>query len=145
MKKGALKYKFKVIKGLSSIKEEVDRTIFEMNPYIHETELFSLKLVITEMLNNAVIHGHNSSVSHVSGCVFLDVKTGELEIDVEDKGEGFDWKELIVDTRTAPDPDETLKENGRGYMLARLYGYSYSFNEKGNKVKLIKSVKLNDE
>lgn len=53
---------------------------------------------------------------------------------IEDEGDGFNPdKQLTLQVK-----DELIRENGRGLILIKSYFDSISYNEKGNKVTLIK-------
>jgi hypothetical protein len=49
-------------------------------------------------------------------------------MEVEDDGDGFDWKSLSTDV-----PDIT-SESGRGMAIMTLYASGYQYNEKGNRL-----------
>ncbi len=100
-----------------------------------EKSVFAIRLAMAEALANAVRHGNGGDESKQVK-VEWDVTPGRFEVTVEDEGEGFD-----------PDavPDPTLEENltipsGRGVMLMRAYMTEVSFNERGNRVTLVKTV-----
>jgi len=57
-----------------------------------------------------------------------------LTTTIEDEGSGFNpSKQLTLQVK-----DELIRENGRGLILIKSYFDSISYNEKGNKVTLIK-------
>jgi len=145
MKRAEKKYEFCTERGLDAVNSEVEKIIDYVDGYLHETELFGLRLVVTEMMNNAIIHGNKNDFGNVSGTVVLDLKKQEIQITIADEGEGFEWTKLLIEKSISPDPGETLSANGRGYMLVRMYGFTYSFNASGNEVELIKEVKLKNE
>ena len=145
MKRVERKYSFSSKKGLPGVSKEVDKILNFLSPRVDDSELFGLRLVLTEIMNNAVIHGNKNEVNTVSGEVTLSTESSDLSIIICDQGEGFEWTRLLMEKNISPNPNETLTEGGRGYMLIRMYGFSYSFNAKGNKVELTKEVKLKDE
>ena len=145
MNRADLIYKFTTKKGLGAVTEQVGKIIDSLESELHDSELFGLTLVLTEIINNAVIHGNKNKQNSVSGEVKLFRQNRELSINISDEGEGFEWKRLLMEKNISPDPDETLSADGRGYMLVRMYGFTYSFNAKGNEVELVKEVKLQDE
>jgi CheY-like chemotaxis protein len=57
---------------------------------------------------------------------------------VRDPGEGFDYKNLPDPT----DPENLLREHGRGLLLVRCFVDDLQFNETGNEVTLIKNRQL---
>jgi len=98
-----------------------------------EDSLFAIRLALDEALCNAVRHGNrNDPTKQV--VVDYRVDADRLEVSVTDEGCGFTPAQL-------PDPtaDENLERpNGRGVMLMKAYMTEVSFNERGNRVTLIK-------
>jgi len=87
-------------------------------------DYFGAELILREALVNAVIHGNQNQERKNVTCQ-LSLKPEELEMRVEDEGEGFDWK------RPNPMPEEEM-ENSRGISLMDAYGFRPTYNEKGN-------------
>ena len=98
-----------------------------------ERALFAVKLALEESIINAIKHGNQlDSTKRVTIEFRLD--DDKTVVSVEDEGEGFD-------PASVPDPttDEHLEDfSGRGLVLMRAYMDSVKFNEKGNKVTMIK-------
>ena len=92
---------------------------------------FQSEVLVREALNNAVLHGSRSDPTNQIRCT-LRLKRGRLTIVVEDMGEGFDWR--AVRDRMA-DPEAC---SGRGMELLRTLATRVRFNEKGNKVTIIR-------
>ena len=114
--------------------EEMDRvtatilTAMDVTGYSDE-RIRKMKIVLTELLVNAIIHGNNRDASKnvVIGHT-IDRKT--MVISIMDEGSGFDPSSI---------PDPTLPENlekpcGRGLFIVRHYVDSIEFNETGNRV-----------
>jgi len=93
--------------------------------------VFAVRLAVEEALTNAINHGH----AHLPGEpveLAYRVLPGRIEIEIADKGPGFD---------PADAPDPTLDENldkpaGRGLMLMNAYMNSVEFNDRGNTVRM---------
>ncbi len=64
--------------------------------------------------------------------VIIEVRTTaeELEIEIADQGDGFDWRALPDPL----DPANLLEDHGRGVLLARLSVDTLDYNETGNVV-----------
>ncbi|MCM8525043.1 MAG: ATP-binding protein [Lentisphaeraceae bacterium] len=140
-KRADIRQSFNFTGGLSSIQATVSKLLEVFRGILKEEDEFALKMVLTEMLNNAVLHGNGCSEQlKVFGEVKLDCSKEEIVISVSDEGQGFNWKQIADDRRVSPDKDHTLTENGRGFMLVRIYGFSYEFNDKGNSVELCKRL-----
>ncbi len=98
-----------------------------------ERAVFAIRLTIAEALANAVRHGNQSDPGKNVTATW-DITAEKFTLSVEDEGPGFD-----------PDavPDCTLCENltipsGRGVMLMRAYMTEVNFNQRGNRVTLVK-------
>ncbi|MCF7874128.1 MAG: ATP-binding protein [Candidatus Omnitrophica bacterium] len=103
------------------------------NSGIKEDVLFDLKLALNEALINAIKHGNNLD-SRKS--VFLKIikKKDKLEICIEDKGKGFDHKNLKLPTVK----NNLTKQSGRGVFLIKKFMDKLDFFEGGCKLKMIK-------
>jgi serine/threonine-protein kinase RsbW len=96
-------------------------------------DVFAMRLALDEAICNAIKHGNrNDPAKKVS--VRCQVSREVVRMEVEDEGEGFDPHHV-------PDP---LQENnlerpsGRGLLLMRRYAAWMQFNERGNRVTLIR-------
>jgi serine/threonine-protein kinase RsbW len=94
---------------------------------------FAIKLALEEALTNAIRHGNRCDPArHVE--VEFEIGRERSVIVITDQGEGFDLAAV-------PDPtaDENLeKPHGRGIMLMRAYMDEVRYNDKGNRVQLLK-------
>jgi CheY-like chemotaxis protein/anti-sigma regulatory factor (Ser/Thr protein kinase) len=61
-------------------------------------------------------------------------RPAEAVFQITDPGEGFDWRSLPDPT----DPENLLREHGRGLLLIQCFMDELQFNEKGNEVTLVK-------
>jgi serine/threonine-protein kinase RsbW len=117
--------------------EAVELILEEVSPYIsHESYLFWIRLAIDEAISNAIIHGHNDSLSRPQRTVVVRYAagSGRLVFMVEDSGEGFD-------PDSVPDPtaeENLLNVNGRGIFLMRQIMDEVLYNDKGNQVTMVK-------
>ena len=106
--------------------------------FLEATEInyssFDVLLVMREALNNAVIHGcHRNTDKNV--LYRLKLERNVLAIEVEDEGEGFDWRRIM---KREPQPDW---DHGRGFPILKHYSDHISFNEKGNRLFIIIKIK----
>ncbi len=98
-----------------------------------EDALFAVRLALDEALSNAVRHGNDNDPAKTV-MVEYEVTCDELRVVVEDEGHGFD-----PDTLPDPTAEENLnRPHGRGVMLMRAYMTEVSFNERGNRITLVK-------
>ena len=98
-----------------------------------EAATFAIKLALEEGLNNAIKHG-NRYDPEKSVEVHFDIDGERASVTIADQGKGFDLSAV-------PDPttDENLeKPCGRGIMLMCAYMDEVRYNEKGNRVHMVK-------
>ena len=95
----------------------------------------SLKISISvdELLNNALIHGNDLDESKKIN-VQLVFEHGKFSLSVEDEGNGFDYKELVNDFT---ENSQSLPTK-RGLFIVNYLMDELTFNEKGNKVTIVK-------
>jgi serine/threonine-protein kinase RsbW len=109
----------------------VEEFLIAMNRDLHidEEKFYALMLVVTEAVNNGIVHGNKRDVSkHVA--VACTAENGILTITVGDEGKGFD-PHILPDPLN---PDNILRESGRGVFLMRQMMDSVSYNENGTEV-----------
>lgn len=108
---------------------------------IDEGTVFEIKVVLNELLVNAIKHG-NREVTDKSIKINAGItKNNELYIIVEDEGEGYNYM--------FPGPCEKhmqencfdyLEETGRGIFIVKNLCEKVKFNNKGNKVVILKKI-----
>ncbi len=88
--------------------------------------LFNINLILRESLANAVKHGNCNDPSKK---VIFEIEEidGFLNIKIEDKGDGFNWRNGLVKKES-----DVFTPGGRGLPLMKAYGFELSYNEKGN-------------
>jgi len=100
-----------------------------------EKALFAIRLALDEALTNAVRHGNASDPSKNVTVEFTPAPH-KLTIMIEDEGPGF-----VPDDIPDPTAEENLgRPHGRGVMLMRAYMTEVQFNDRGNRVTLIKEA-----
>jgi serine/threonine-protein kinase RsbW len=104
----------------------------------NQEEQDSLAIAVTELANNAVIHG-NKRDPNKKVYVTVDVVDAEVRLTIRDEGKGFN-----PDTLSNPlDPENLLRESGRGVFIVRslMDEISYDFSKGGTQVTLLKRKK----
>jgi len=97
---------------------------FSVDLGLDQDKLNGLLLAITEATTNAIIHGNkNNQLKMVRINVFVEGKT--LTVTIKDEGKGFDPS--IVPDPT--DPENLLKDSGRGLYLMRVYMDGLTYNQ----------------
>ena len=95
--------------------------------------VFAVRLALDEALTNAIRHGNQEDPSK-QVMIEYDVTPDKVTITVEDEGSGFDPNNVAD-----PTADENLERpHGRGIMLIRAYMTDVSFNDRGNRVTMVK-------
>lgn len=131
--KGSLRFSSEI----KNIKLSAVRILGAVSRYgIDGDVAFDIRLCVEEAVRNAIVHG-NRSDKRLPVIVNYCLDDGLLTIEVEDKGDGFDHR-LIKD----PTEGEGLTRNsGRGVYLIKKLMDGVSFNEKGNRIKMMKRLK----
>lgn len=94
---------------------------------------FAIRLALDEALTNAVRHGNCSDSTKVVKVDFS-VTAERFWIAVEDQGCGFQPEGVPDPT----DEDNLHVPHGRGVMLMKAYMSQVQYNDKGNRVELVK-------
>lgn len=74
----------------------------------------NMAIAISEMVNNAIIHGNQQDVSK-QVFIQVDYYDDRVIVAIEDQGEGFDPSDIANPT----DPQNLWKQNGRGVFLVK--------------------------
>ncbi len=110
---------------------------FSRDLKLSEEKISNLLLAVTEAATNAIIHANKSDKSKK---VNIDVFTGpsSITIKVKDEGEGFDPGEVPDPT----EPENLLKDSGRGIFLMRFYADDLKFNRTPTGMETILTIKI---
>jgi len=98
-----------------------------------EDSIFGVHLSLNEALINALNHGNKNDPAREIELDYL-ITADRIEISVADQGKGFD-------PDAVPDPrrEENLyKGVGRGLLLIRSYMNVVEFNDRGNRVRMVR-------
>jgi serine/threonine-protein kinase RsbW len=106
-------------------------------PQMKAEELNDLRLVFSELMCNAVIHGNKQDLSKMVK-VTVTVAGNAVNAVITDEGQGFDYISLLIGAAGA---DKLTCEHGRGIHLVHSLTDSLSFNMKGNQIKFNKKVR----
>ena len=94
---------------------------------LEEPTVYSIKLVLSELIINGFIHGKTEEINLEVG---VNTKDKTIEFLVYDGGSGFDVAHSVKE----PNVDS---EQGRGLILVRAFSNDVVYNNVGNKVKAI--------
>lgn len=109
---------------------------------LSDSTLFELKVILNEILTNAVRHGNKDdegkSVKVNAGVS----EQGLMFIIVEDEGCGYDYIDTWGCRKPCCEMTDPLNitENGRGIMIIRGLCDRVKVNSKGNKIVITKSI-----
>ncbi len=106
------------------------RTFIEEKKREDSIDFFSLRLILLESLTNAVKHGNLLDTQKNIQYTFV-LQDDCVEIDIQDMGRGFDWKETI--NSDIP----YLSSSGRGIHIIKEYASAFRYNRKGNHLKIV--------
>jgi serine/threonine-protein kinase RsbW len=127
---------------LSNVKKslcELCEFLSYVYPDINAESRFEFKLIFSELLCNAVIHGNKLNKSKLVKVSVDAGRDGVVTVAVRDEGAGFDYKKFLGKARQTLFADIGA-ENGRGVWLVYRLVDSLSFNGKGNEIKISKRV-----
>jgi serine/threonine-protein kinase RsbW len=121
-------------KNVKIVSSEVLHILEVLN--VDEKKRFEIRLCVEEALVNAIKHGNNFR-SDAKIKVGFEIDKEQFKISIEDEGKGFKYKHI---------PDPTFEENvgkagGRGIFLIRNFMDEVYFNQKGNRITMIKNLK----
>lgn len=124
-----------VVKSRPSAAIEVYRQILSKleGKGFSQDNIFAVHLALEEAFSNAVRHGNKMNPSKEVK-IDYSVSLDKVEVSVTDEGDGFD-------PTGVPDPrygENLYRPGGRGLFLMHSYMDEIGFNERGNRVCLVK-------
>jgi len=109
-----------VLYGIDDISEKLDGIIKTLNL---EKQYFEIKLIMSEAINNAFVHGNNSD-KNKSISVEWNLEDDLLTLDVTDCGCGFKDFKLCKEINE----ENILGESGRGLYIIECYTDEINLN-----------------
>ena len=117
----------------SSALEQIDAVSRETENFLSrlgiQEKTFRIQLSMREALTNAILHGNRKNPRKLIR-YRVHVDEGDLVMEVEDEGAGFDWKQHM---KSKP---RVRSESGRGLFIMRQYASEVWFNDRGNRLVL---------
>lgn len=105
-------------------------------PNLTEDDLSDLKLILCELLFNAVIHGNKEDIKKTVS-LSIEIRNSTIYTVVSDEGTGFDYMKFLEELDT---DKNLLSENGRGIKLVLSLVDNVSFDMDGSAIKFSKKV-----
>lgn len=141
---GLLKYKKEIPSDINNMCELISGILtFIDDTYgqINDCIKFELKVILNELILNAIKHGNKNEFSKKVKISVGISKSGYVFFLIEDEGEGYDCncklkKNVIYEIEDFSD----LKETGRGIHIVSNLCDKIKFNSKGNKVIALKKI-----
>lgn len=121
--------------NLITVEEFINYFARDLN--INEDKIPGLLLSLTEATTNAIIHA-NKSDPDKKVAIAVTVEDNMLVIKVKDEGNGFDPSSVPDPT----EPENLLKDSGRGLYLMRIYMDELTFNVTPDGTETILKMKL---
>ncbi|NLI59955.1 MAG: ATP-binding protein [Clostridiales bacterium] len=116
---------------------EMMNCIKEWNP-LDEGEYYEFRLVLNELISNGVLHGNKGYSDKKVNVMIEEVDSTTLDIFIKDEGQGFDYKSIYQ--HNSQFDDIQMSEGGRGLILVNALCSKIQFNERGNQIKITKSI-----
>jgi serine/threonine-protein kinase RsbW len=112
---------------------------FQINmPQIKSEGLYELRLIFSELLCNAVIHGNKQDISKKVK-VEVEITDDVINASIMDEGPGFDYVSLLIKASTTENIGD---DHGRGIYLVYSLTDSLSFNMQGNQIRFNKRMRI---
>lgn len=109
---------------------------------IDESELFEFKVILNELIINAIKHGNKEQCNKYVKIAAGITKDNSTFFIIEDEGEGYDCK--CFDSKSSDITDFfslcDAKETGRGILIVSNLCDRLRFNFRGNKVVVYKKI-----
>lgn len=104
---------------------------------LDDDKLSALLLAVTEATTNAIIHANRSDRAELVQ-ITAKVVNGQLYVIIKDEGPGFQPEEVPDPT----DPENLLKDSGRGLYLMRVYmdDLRYNITPEGTETILVLNI-----
>lgn len=115
--------------SIADVEQLIDSSCASLK--LNEDSYGNVLIAVTEGVNNAIIHGNQMNASLQ---ILVSVLNNEEWIcfSIKDHGDGFD-PDAVPDPT---EPENILKENGRGIFLMRNLSDDLTFEEKGTRVNI---------
>ena len=131
------------INRISGIVSDVINNLQNNCLLLDECTLFELKVILNEVLINAIKHGNKEDESK-----FVKVNVGIVKNDlayiiVEDEGNGYGYDCFCLNQKAINEESDTcsVMESGRGILIVNSLCDSIRVNTRGNKIVLLKTLK----
>ena len=108
----------------------------EAFPSMHEDQAADLRLILNELLINAVVHGNQLDADKKVE-IEIRINGGRIYSRVTDEGTGFNYRKMVTEWKAE---DNLFNDHGRGVLLAYHMTDKFKFSEKGNVIEFYKRL-----
>ena len=137
-----LKYKNEIPSEICNICELVTRIlsfIEESNGQLDACVKYELKVILNELIINAIKHGNNCDPSKKVKTSVALTKSRHVILLVEDEGKGYNY-ELKCKRAQLKENFFEMNETGRGILIVSNLCDKIKFNKRGNRVIALKKL-----
>ncbi|MDR1542552.1 MAG: ATP-binding protein [Clostridiales bacterium] len=134
-----LKMEMRFSSEIYHVKQIVKRVLAFLKtniPDLTSEDQMDLRLVFSELLYNAIVHGNKSDINK-SVQLKVEIVDGMIYALIADEGVGFDYLRLLARIR---EDDNLASEGGRGIRLVYSLTDQIAFNVNGNAIHFYKKV-----
>ena len=132
-----MRKKFQVVSDLAVVQKTSQEVLSFLRPLsLSEAAVFDIRLCLEEALINAMKYG-NALRKDLEVQLEVEGSPEEVRSTVQDQGPGFDPKKLPDCTQE----NNLYRNHGRGVYLMHQLLDEVRYNEKGNKLLMVKSLK----
>ncbi|HAN09292.1 MAG TPA: hypothetical protein DCP90_01620 [Clostridiales bacterium] len=124
------------IKNIDPVVKENLSLLPNFIPNISKEDILDLRLILSEAISNAMIHGNNKDIAK---SVFIKtevVNKNTILFKVENEGSGFNYKNIVQNVRFL----DLYKEDGRGFLLINSLSDNVEFLQNGREINIYKTV-----
>jgi serine/threonine-protein kinase RsbW len=135
------KYETSFFSEIYNVKTAINnilRFIIDCAPQTKTEELSDLRLILSELMCNCVIHGNKQDLSKKVR-IAIEIDGQLLTAVITDEGDGFDYCALMKKEGAV----NLSSDHGRGLNLVFALTDSAKFNPEGNQIKITKRMMRN--
>ncbi len=127
---------------VGDVVEEMLKCIITVCGDVDECTRFELKVILNEILINAVKHGNIGDESKNINIKAYFPRQNVLSISVKDEGSGYNFRKTCSCRKPYGETDgiSNMDESGRGILILKGLCDNIELNRKGNKIIVTKSI-----
>jgi serine/threonine-protein kinase RsbW len=109
---------------------------------IHMDILFELRVILNELILNAVMHGNKENINKFVNITMGITKDNCILLIIADDGDGYDYNSYLKKCEDNEEECcwEEIEETGRGIKIIMKLCDRVEFNKKGNKISILKRL-----